>query len=451
MLIDKYNFNVHLSDNEGWTALHHSAHNGSYELVKYFVDMGADIHLKVNDGANYLHLTALNRHLDLCKALINKHNFNIDMADNDGFTALHRSAESGIYDLVNLFSDTGLNIYQETKVGGNCLHIAAAYGHLDLCKTLIDKNNFDVDTTDNQGFTALYRSAQSGSYELIKLFADIGGDIHLKTKVRRNCLHIAAAYGHLNLCKTLIDQDNFDVDTTDNQGFTTLHCAAQSGSYELVKFLIDRGVDIHHKTKAEENCLHVAATYGNVNLCKTLIDKHNFNVDMADNARFTALHRSAQFGSYELVKFFANKGTDIHLKTKGGENCLHITATYGHLNLCKTLINKHNFNVDMADDGEWTALHFSTQNGSFELVNFFADKVIDIYAKTIAGENCLHIAARKGHLNLCKTLIDRYNFDVHLTDNEGWTALHHFAHNGSCELVKYFVDMGADIHLSIFT
>ena len=247
--------------------------------------------------------------------------------------------------------------------------------------------------------------------------------------------------------KTLIEKDNFDVDTAEYQVFTALYRSAQSGSYELVKLLIDRGVDIYLKTKAEENCLHIAAAFGHLNLCETLIHKHSFDVYKVDNAGFTALHRSAQFGSYELVTFFASKGTDVHLKTKGGENSVHIAATYDHLNLCKTLINRHNFNVDRADDGGWTALHFSTRNGSFELVNFFADKVTDIYVKTIAGENCLHIAARKGHLNLCKTLIDSFNFDVHLTDNEGWTALHHSAHNGSYELVRFFTGMGADIHL----
>ena len=273
------------------------------------------------------------------------------MGDNNGWTQLHHSAKNDSYEYIKSLEDMGINIHLKTNDGKNCLHIAAAYGHLNLCKKFIQKHNFHVYMIDNEGFSALHRSAQSGVYELVKFFADKGGDIHLKTKLGGDCLHIAAAYGHLNLCKTLIDKDNFDVDTADNQGFTALHRSAQSGSYEIVKLLTDRGADIYLKAKAEETCLHVAAAFGHLNLCETLINKHNFDVNMADNAGFTALHRSVQSGSYELVIFFANKGTDIHLKTEGGENCLHISATYGHLNLCKTLINKHNFNVDMANDG----------------------------------------------------------------------------------------------------
>ena len=340
-----------MGDNNGWTQLYHSAKNDSHEYIKSLEDMGINIHLKTNDGKNCLHIAAAYGHLNLCKTFIQKHKFHVYMIDNKGYTPLHCSAQNDVYEIVQFFTDIGTDILLKTKIGENCLHIAAAYGHLNLCQTLIDKHNFHVDTTDNEGFTTLHRSAQSGVYELVKFFADKGGDIHLKTKVGGDCLHIAAAYGHLSLCKTLIDKDNFDVDTADNQGFTALHRSAQSGSYEIVKLLTDRGADIYLKAKAEETCLHVAAAFGHLNLCETLINKHNFDVNMADNAGFTALHRSVQSGSYELVIFFANKGTDIHLKTEGGENCLHISATYGHLNLCKTLINKHNFNVDMANDG----------------------------------------------------------------------------------------------------
>ena len=35
---------------KGWTVLHYSAKYGSYDLFRYFADMGANINLKNNDG-----------------------------------------------------------------------------------------------------------------------------------------------------------------------------------------------------------------------------------------------------------------------------------------------------------------------------------------------------------------------------------------------------------------
>ena len=447
-LIYKHNFDVLIGNNFGFTALHYSAEKGSYELVKFFVDMGTDIFLKTKNGNNCLHVAAFNGHLDLCKTLVNKHNFDVDMTDHEGLSALHHSVKSGKYELVKFFADKVADIHAKTKFGENCLHFTAFSGNLYLCKTLVNNHKFDVHVTDTKGFTALHYSAQNGNYKIVKFFADIETDIFLKTKNGRNCLHIAAFSGNLMLCKTLINKHKFDVHMTDNDGLTALHHSVQSGNYELMKFFADRVGDIHAKTKSGENCLHFAAISGHLNLCKTLIKKDQFDPHMTNNNGWSGLHCAAQNGSYELVKFFIDKGTDILLKTKFGTNCLMIAAFNGHLNLCKTLINKHNYDLYMTDNMGSAALHCSAINGSYELVKFFADKVDDIFVKTKLGMNCLHLAAANGHLNLCKTLIKKYHFDVLVNDDRGWKPLHFSVQNGSPELVNFFVDMGTNIYLT---
>ena len=445
-LIANHGFDKNIANNNGWTALHSSARSGSYELVIFFVEKGADIHQKTKVGENCLHIAARNGHLNLCQTLIANHGFDKNIANNNGWTALHSSAQSGSYELVIFFVEKGADIHQKTKVGENCLHIAARNGHLNLCQNLIAGHGFDKNIADNDGLTALLNSAQSGSYELVKFFVEKGADVHETTKAGENCLHIAARNGHLNLCQTLIDDHGFDKNIADNNGWTALHNSAQSGSYELVKFFVEKGADIYEKTKADENCLHIAARNGHLNLCQNLIDDHGFDKNIADNNGVTALLNSAQSGSYELVKFFVEKGADIHEKTKAGYNCLHIAAGNGHLNLCQTLIDDHGFDKNIAGKNGWTALLNSVQNGSYELVKFFVEKGADIHEKTKAGYNCLHIAAGNGHLNLCQTLIDDHGFDKNIADKNGWTALLHSAQSGSYELVTFFVEKGADVH-----
>ena len=111
--------------------------------------------------------------------------------------------------------------------------------------------------------------------------------------------------------------------------------------------------------------------------------------------------------------------------------------------------NKHNFDRDIASNTTGTTLHYSARNGIYELVTFFADKRTDIHLKNDLGQNCLYIAAAYEHLNLCKTIIDKQSFDVHMADNKGWTALHYAARKGSSELVSFFADMGIDIHIKV--
>ena len=446
-LIDKHSFDVHIVDNEGWTALHHSARSGSYDLVRYFSVMGNDIECKNNLGSNCLHIAALYGHLNLCKILINKHNFDMRVVDNNEWTALHYSAKKGSYDLITYFADMGTQINCKNGNGMNCLHIAAQNGHLSLCKKLIDEHKIDLHITDNLGSTALHHSAKNGSYELVLYLTNMGAKIDVKNSLGWNCLHITAQNGHLNLCKTLIDEYNFDVHIADNKGWTGLHHSAKVGSYELIIYFNDMGIDIDCKNNLGWNCLHIAALSGNLSLCKILIDKHNFDMHMVDNDGCAALHHSARNGSYELVTYFAGEGTDINLKNKNGINCLHIAAMYGHLNLCKKLIDRYNFDAHRADNHGWLALHYSARNGSYELVKYFADMGTDIACKSYLGSNCLHIAALYGHFNLCKTLIDKHNFDVNMADNEGFTPLHQSLKYGSYELITYFTGMGASIDL----
>lgn len=55
--------------------------------------------------------------------------------------------------------------------------------------------------------------------------------------------------------------------------------------------------------------------------------------------------------------------------------------------------------------------------------------------------NCLHFAVIHGHLNLCKALIDEYQFDMYVNDNGGWSTIHYFAWIGSKELVISWFDL----------
>ena len=156
--------------------------------------------------------------------------------------------------------------------------------------------------------------------------------------------------------------------------------------------------DIHLKTNNGNNCLHIAAHYGHLNLCKQLINKHNFHIKMCNKKGLTAFHCSAINGSYELVKYFLDIGTDIHLKTNDGFNCLHIAAEQGHLYLSKRLIGNHKFDLDMTDNYGWAALHYSSKNSSYKLFTYLADMGCDIHLKTNDGKN--HLSTKSGNYEL---------------------------------------------------
>ena len=205
---------MHIADNEGWAALHYSAKNGTYELFTYFSDLEVDTSLKTNDGSNCLHIFAVNGYLDLCKTLVDKYRFDAHTADNDGWTALDYSARNGSYELVTYFADKGIDIYLKTYDGNNCLHIAALYGHLNLCKFFLDNENFDVHMADNDGWTALHNAARNGSFELFLYILGKGSEIYRKTNSMRNVLHLSSVNSRFDICEFILE--HFSKDYEDN-------------------------------------------------------------------------------------------------------------------------------------------------------------------------------------------------------------------------------------------
>ena len=72
------------------------------------------------------------------------------------------------------------------------------------------------------------------------------------------------------------------------------------------------------------------------------------------------------------------------------------------------------------DHKGWKNFHYHAKDGQHPKTNLLVKKGVNIHIKTNDGMSCLHIAAQNGHLSLCKILINTHNFDVNMTDNEGW-------------------------------
>ena len=124
---------------------------------------------------------------------------------------------------------------------------------------------------------------------------------------------------------------------------------------------------------------------------------------------------------------------------------MHIAAQEGHLKICRSLLQTYNFDIHARDDYGYTVLLRAAGGGDSELFQYLIQKGGDIFSKTKDGRNCLHIAAQEGHLKICTTLLQTYNFDIHERDDDGWSVLHQAARSGDLELLQYFIENGSDI------
>ena len=166
----------------------------------------------------------------------------------------------------------------------------------------------------------------------------------------------------------------FRVDVFDNEGKSSLHLAAETGSMEVCKLLLGKNAFVNSKTKKG----------------------------------LTALHFAAQKGHAELVEYLV-KDYEADLESNTGERQtpLHLAAYHGQLETCKVLVNLDAL-VDAGDENDKRPIHLAAQNDHTEIINFFlTNRPSLVSSVTKDGNSLAHLAAKKGEiftLNLRKII-----------------------------------------------
>uniref|UniRef100_A0A453DFG5 Uncharacterized protein n=2 Tax=Triticinae TaxID=1648030 RepID=A0A453DFG5_AEGTS len=126
--------------------------------------------------------------------------------------------------------------------GLGVLHIAAAEGHLEVCKYLVEELGGDVNApapgvVDFAGVTPFMLSAQSGDVSTVKYLLDHGGDLTKSDAKGRTVLHHAACTGSCKVTEFLLSK-GVPVDIDCGRG-TPLHQAATNEHDKTVKILLE--------------------------------------------------------------------------------------------------------------------------------------------------------------------------------------------------------------------
>ncbi|KAK6164576.1 hypothetical protein DH2020_001440 [Rehmannia glutinosa] len=93
----------------------------------------------------------------------------------------------------------------------------------------------------------------------------------------------------------------------------------------------------------------------------------------------------------------------------------------------------------------FTCLHLAAEKGIIPICRFLIEKVnLDVNIKTDRGDSPLLVAASKGHFNTAKYFIIR-GADITMSGYQGTTCLHLAAEKGNKELMQLLLLKGADI------
>ena len=158
--------------------------------VNKLLAKGMDPNSVDNQGMPLLVIAAREKSDKVGAALVANPKTNIEIEDKAGENAMMMAALVGDLNFVNLLiaKDAEVN-----KKGWAPLHYAAANGHDDIVKVLLDHSAY-VDAGSPNGTTPLMMAARGGHVSTVKLLLDNGADLTVKNQIGMTALDFAKTY-----------------------------------------------------------------------------------------------------------------------------------------------------------------------------------------------------------------------------------------------------------------
>lgn len=316
------------------SALLSAIHEGHLEIVKYLYENGAEMH--PNDGA-YIDCAASNGRLEIMEFLLSTHvykynrrkcNFILCDTSMNGYIDIFKC-------LINYFSNKKLDLYdpycEAVKYGhldivryirniqptmcankNNVVTYAVGSGHLDVVRYICDAGIDQIENLDD----LLHKAVLRGHVRIAKYLQEIGANLKLP-----NAFNAALDSNKIKMVKYVVDQDtNLDsiLSCINADGNRMLKKAIRNKNIDIVKFLIDHGVDIHFN---DNLFLEIAIKTGCIVIVKCLCEN---SADLPDKPGWPILlHQhddhdwpfllAAKHGHTDIVKYFHEHGAYINV------------------------------------------------------------------------------------------------------------------------------------------
>ncbi|CAL4891192.1 unnamed protein product [Urochloa decumbens] len=250
--------------------------------------------------------------------------------------AIQAARDGGLRLLKGLANDLELRGVKGFK-GRSLLHFAAAGGHLEVCKFLVEESGFHPNSTSAEGETPILLAVEGEGHDVLPVLRYLlqrGGDPAMPDVRGFTPLHNAAEYGHDEALRLLLST-GVPVDPLNLRG-TPLHVAAATDHDQAVKILLEHGADpnriVHHVLSP----LMLACCARFLKCMKLLVQAGadvNFNSLRGKPVLMMAVHH----GLTDIVKYLLEVGADPNIHDKHGRSPIILAATSEHRELVEIL------------------------------------------------------------------------------------------------------------------
>ncbi|HSW75865.1 MAG TPA: ankyrin repeat domain-containing protein, partial [Candidatus Saccharimonadales bacterium] len=315
---------------------------------------------------------------------------------------------------------------------------AVEQGNIQDAKNLLLKGTIPKDICNGVGDTALIVAIKNQKREMIQFLIEQGFDKNERNCLEESAIEIAVQQNYNDAIKDLCCLGNqpLDVSVTDRLQNTPLHIMADKDNYIGICILL-----MHAKADPEKRnylgCtpLHTACARGALNAVKCLLSltRNNgiryYTSDpyrspsywaTPDNAGRSPLYWAIANENYDVAEKLVQEGVKIDSPNHKYETVLELFIKQGNARAVKKLLN---FGASAHTPYGDLLIYTAAKYGHADIIKIMLDAGIDKNAQTrYAGNTVLHNAVNTGSVKMVRMLLD-FGVDKTIKNFSGKTPL----------------------------
>ncbi|KAL8727199.1 MAG: hypothetical protein Q9181_005801 [Wetmoreana brouardii] len=453
-LLIQQGFDVNSEDPRGETPLMYACRKGKDAAASQLLERGASVNVRSFSGSTALFEAVRRNHKDVVTVLLRDASLGV----NDGHlqnaerTALMFAAKDEYLDILDdLLHDDRTDVNKQDVYGATALSIASTAGRSHSVICLLQHEKIDINLVDLQKCTALISAATFGHNEIVQELLASGADPSKKDKVGGTALLRAIDNGQPTVVRSMLQYDCVDLYASDTYGRTLLHGAAVNGHAEIVRLLIEKGLDKDAQDTSGRTPLHEASRNGKADVVKALLTL-GANSSLKDRWDRSAWDVAWLHGQIEVMLLLEGKPVDTSSKQALLAHYPNLTtlpfwslAQLGHADILRSAIENRRGDLFHQDpDTENTALHAAVLADRSSILDLLLEAGLDPDSQNAQSRTPLHLAAFLGSLSCTQSLLAR-SPNLNLLDEFHQTPLLIAQIKAWLELALFLIEAGANI------
>jgi ankyrin repeat protein len=194
---------------------------------------------------------------------------------------------------------------------------------------------------------------------------------------------------------------------------TALHSASFEGHLQVVRYLLQHGVDVNVRNSANCTALLLASWYGHFGVVQCLLD-HGADLDLQDKFDNTPLMLAVFYGRVDAIRLLLEHNADVNLQDDKGRTALHDVIRSERFKADRPqiarLLLKHGANANAPNNKHRTPLHLASKRADLlDVLRLLLEHGADLDAEDNDGKTPLQLSSERGHHEVTRLLLEYSN------------------------------------------